>query len=169
VTYSSSFSKTIAPGVRVGYLIVPAGAAAELEQHVASTYITPALLAQATVYEFLRRGLFEPNLERVRGLLRERRDAMLATLEDELGDRARWSRPEGGYFLWLELPPNLDASTLLTSAGEAGVTFVPGPDFGGPSNTARLAFSFASPAEVEEGVRRLARLVAAAPATAKAR
>jgi 2-aminoadipate transaminase len=167
VTYSSSFSKTIAPGVRVGYLIVPAGAAQELEQHVASTYITPALLAQATVYEFLRRGLFEPNLKRVRGLLRERRDAMFATLEDELGDRASWSRPEGGYFLWLELPAGLDASTLLASAGEAGVTFVPGPDFGGPSNTARLAFSFVSPAEIEEGVRRLARLVAAAPATAE--
>jgi 2-aminoadipate transaminase len=169
VTYSSSFSKTIAPGVRVGYLIVPEGASAELEQHVASTYITPALLAQATVYEFLRRGLFEPNLERVRGLLRERRDAMLATLEDELADRARWNRPEGGYFLWLELLPGLDTATLLGSAAGAGVTFVPGPDFGGPSNTARLAFSFVSPAEIEEGVRRLARQVAAAPVTAETR
>jgi DNA-binding transcriptional MocR family regulator len=169
VTYSSSFSKTIAPGARVGYLIVPAKAAAELEQHVASTYITPALLAQATVYEFLRRGLFEPNLERVRGLLRERRDAMLATLEDELGDRARWNRPEGGYFLWLELPRGLDASRLLASAGEDGVTFVPGLDFGGPSNTARLAFSFVSPTEIEEGIRQLARLVAAAPAAAEMR
>jgi DNA-binding transcriptional MocR family regulator len=169
VTYSSSFSKTIAPGVRVGYLIVPAGAAAELEQRVASTYITPALLAQATVYEFLRRGLFEPNLERVRGLLRERRDAMVATLEDELGDHAKWNRPEGGYFLWLELPPGLDASALLGPAGEAGVTFVPGPDFGGPSNTARLAFSFVSPAEIEEGVRKLAGLVSAAPAAAGTR
>ena len=67
--YSSSFSKTIAPGLRVGYAIVPEALASELEDLVASTYITPALLAQATVYEFLRRGLFEPNLERVRGLL----------------------------------------------------------------------------------------------------
>jgi 2-aminoadipate transaminase len=164
VTYSSSFSKTIAPGVRVGYLIVGEGMAPELEVRAASTYITPALLAQATVYEFLRRGLFEPNLERVRELLRERRDAMLAALEDELAGRARWSRPEGGYFLWLELPEDVDSVELLPRAGEAGVTFVPGPDFGGPPNTARLAFSFVSVVEIEEGVRRLAGLTAAAPA-----
>ena len=164
VTYSSSFSKTIAPGLRVGYLIVGAGVASELEPRAASTYITPGLLAQATVYEFLRRGLFEPNLERVRGLLRERRDAMIAALEDELGDRARWNRPAGGYFLWLELPEDVDAASLLTRAGEAGVTFVPGPDFGGPPNTMRLAFSFVSVAEIEEGIRRLAGLTAAAPA-----
>ena len=163
VLYSSSFSKTVAPGVRVGYLIVPAGLASELELRAAATYITPALLAQATVYEFLRRGLFESNLERVCGLLRQRRDAMLATLERELGGLARWNRPEGGYFLWLELPAPLDASELLPQASEAGVTFVPGPDFGGRPNTARLAFSFVSPAEVEDGVRRLAALVAAAP------
>ncbi|HYX86733.1 MAG TPA: hypothetical protein VE777_17315, partial [Gaiellales bacterium] len=109
-------------------------------------------------------GLFEPNLERVRGLLRERRDAMIAALEDELGDRARWNRPAGGYFLWLELPEDVDAASLLTRAGEAGVTFVPGPDFGGPPNTMRLAFSFVSVAEIEEGIRRLAGLTAAAPA-----
>ena len=164
VTYSSSFSKTIAPGLRVGYLIVGAGVASELEPRAASTYITPGLLAQATVYEFLRRGLFEPNLERVRGLLRERRDAMIAALEDELRDRARWNRPAGGYFLWLELPEDVDAAPLLTRAGDAGVTFVPGPDFGGPPNTMRLAFSFVSVAEIEEGIRRLAGLTAPAPA-----
>jgi DNA-binding transcriptional MocR family regulator len=163
VTYSSSFSKTIAPGVRVGYLIVPARAAPELERRAAATYITPALLAQATVYEFLRRGLFEPNLERVRGLLRDRRDTMLAALEEELDGCARWNRPQGGYFLWLELLEEIDAMALADRAG-AGVTFVPGPDFGGAPNTARLAFSFASPAEIEEGVRRLAVAVTATPA-----
>jgi DNA-binding transcriptional MocR family regulator len=164
VMYGSSFSKTIAPGLRVGYAVVPAALSAELEDLVASTYITPALIAQATVYEFLRRGLFEPNLERVRGLLGARRDAMLEALERELDGRARWNRPEGGYFLWLELPDALDGAELLTRAGEAGVTFVPGADFGGPAASARLAFSFVSPAEIDEGVRRLARLVAAAPA-----
>jgi 2-aminoadipate transaminase len=164
VMYSSSFSKTIAPGLRVGYAIVPEALASELEDLVASTYITPALLAQATVYEFLRRGLFEPNLERVRGLLGARRDAMLEALERELAGRARWNRPEGGYFLWLELPEGLDASALLSRASEVGVTFVPGADFGGPSASARLAYSFVSPAEIEEGVKRLARVVAVAPA-----
>jgi 2-aminoadipate transaminase len=163
VMYSSSFSKTIAPGLRVGYAILPPALSRELEELVASTYITPVLLAQATVYEFLRRGLFEPNLERVRGLLRARRDAMLEALERELSGRARWTRPEGGYFLWLHLPESVDAAELLGPAAEAGVTFVPGADFGGPPSSARLAFSFVSPAEIDEGVRRLANLVASTP------
>ena len=162
VMYSSSFSKTIAPGLRVGYVIVPEEIAAGLEDIVASTYITPVLVAQATVLEFLRRGLLEPNLERVRGLLLERRDAMLEALERELGGRARWSHPEGGYFLWLELPEGTDATELLGRATAAGVTFVPGSDFGGEAGSARVAFSFASPAEIDEGVSRLAELIPAA-------
>ena len=165
VLYSSSFSKTVAPGLRVGYAILPPELAARLENLVASTYITPALLSQATVYEFLRRGSFEPNLQRVSGLLRARRDAMLEALERELDGRARWNRPEGGYFLWLELPDEVDASELLCRATEAGVTFVPGADFGGPPSSVRLAFSYVSPEEIDEGVRRLGGLVAA-PAAA---
>jgi 2-aminoadipate transaminase len=165
VIYSSSFSKTIAPGLRVGYLLVPEAMAVALEDVIASTYITPALVAQATVLEFLSRGLLEPNLERTRGLLRARRDAMLQGLERELAGRARWSRPQGGYFLWLELPEGTDATELLGRATAAGVTFVPGSDFGGEPNSARLAFSFASPAEIGEGVSRLAGLVPA-PAVA---
>ena len=156
VIYSSSFSKTIAPGIRVGYVVVPEAMGAGLEETVASTYITPALIGQATVLEFLRRGLLDPNLERVGELLRARRDAMLAALERELGGRARWSRPEGGYFLWLELAEGIDATELLLRATSAGVTFVPGPDFGGEPNSVRLAFSFASPDEIDEGISRLA-------------
>jgi 2-aminoadipate transaminase len=158
VAYSSSFSKTIAPGLRVGYFVLPLALERELEALATSTYITPVLLGQATVYEFLRRGNFEPNLERVSTLLRARRDAMLEALERELPD-ARWSRPQGGYFIWLELPEGADAGALLERATAAGVTFVPGADFGGAPNTARLAFSFVSPDEIREGVRRLAALV----------
>jgi 2-aminoadipate transaminase len=158
VTYSSSFSKTIAPGLRVGYFVLPAPLERELESLAVSTYITPVLLGQGTVYEFLRRGNFEPNLERVRGLLGARRDAMLSALAAELPG-ARWSHPEGGYFIWLELPEGADTAALLAAAGEAGVTYVPGTDFGGEPNTARLAFSFVSPEEIAEGVRRLAGLV----------
>jgi len=158
VAYSSSFSKTIAPGLRVGYFVLPAGLEQELEALATSTYITPVLIGQATVFEFLRRGNFEPNLERVRALLRARRDAMLEALESELPD-ARWSRPQGGYFVWVELPEGADAGALLERATASGVTFVPGADFGGAPNTARLAFSFVSPDEIREGVRRLAALV----------
>jgi 2-aminoadipate transaminase len=158
VAYSSSFSKTIAPGLRVGYFVLPNALERELEALATSTYITPVLLGQATVFEFLRRGNFEPNLERVSTLLGARRDAMLEALERELPD-ARWSRPQGGYFVWLELPEGADAGALLGRATAAGVTFVPGADFGGARNTARLAFSFVSPEEIREGVRRLAALV----------
>ena len=72
---------------------------------------------------------------------------------------ARWSRPAGGYFIWLELPAGTDAGALLERAADAGVTFVNGTDFGGPSHSARLAFSYVSPDEIHEGVRRLAALV----------
>src|SRR5262245_27201376 len=101
--YSSSFSKTVAPGLRVGWFVLPQELERELEAMATATYITPVLLGQATVHEFVSRGRFEPNLERVRGLLRARRDAMLDALQRELPS-ARWSRPDGGYFIRLELP-----------------------------------------------------------------
>jgi 2-aminoadipate transaminase len=164
VRYSSSFSKTVAPGLRVGYLILPLALASQLQGLAASTYITPGLVAQAALYEFLRRGLFESSLQRICNLLRKRRDAMLEALEHSLRDRARWSRPEGGYFVWLELPGELDASELLTRAEQSGVTFVPGRDFGGEPNTLRLAFSYVSPDQITEGIGRLSKLVASAAA-----
>jgi 2-aminoadipate transaminase len=158
--YSSSFSKTIAPGLRVGWFVLPEKIARELEATATSTYITPVLLGQATVFEFLRRGLFEPNLERVRVLLGARRDAMLAALEHELPD-LRISRPDGGYFLWAELN-GVDAAELLPRAEAAGVTFVKGADFGGEPDSLRLAYSFVSPDEIAEGVARLAAALPAA-------
>src|SRR5919197_1390837 len=151
VAYSSSFSKTIAPGLRVGYFVLPHRLEQELEAIAVSTYITPALLAQATVAEYLRRGLFEPGLERVRGLLRARRDTMLAAVE-RFPPGTSWSRPEGGYFLWLDLPAGLDVRELLAAAESEDVTFVPGTDFfpagAGGTSSARLAYSFVSSDEI---------------------
>jgi DNA-binding transcriptional MocR family regulator len=164
VAYTSSFSKTIAPGLRVGYFILPEAVLAKVESVANGTYISPGMLAQATVYEFLRRGNFEPNLERVRSLLGERRDAMLEALEAHFGGRATWSRPEGGYFVWLDVP-GTESGELLANATAAGVTFVRGSDFGGESTSMRLAFSFVSTDEIREGVARLAALApSAAPA-----
>jgi 2-aminoadipate transaminase len=164
VVYASSFSKTIAPGLRVGYFILPPALRAELEATSTSTYITPGLLGEATVYEFIRRSNFDTNLERVRQLLRLRRDAMLDSLVTDLGGaNAMWSRPQGGYFVWLELP-GVDTGELLRRSADAGVGFVAGPDFGGDSTTARLAYSFVSPDEIREGVSRLAALLPSAAA-----
>jgi 2-aminoadipate transaminase len=155
IAYSSSFSKTIAPGLRVGWFVLPEQLAREVEATATATYITPVLLGQATVHEFVARGSFEPNLERIRGLLAARRDAMLAALERQL-PAARWSRPDGGYFVWLELPEPVE------KAEAGGVTFVLGTDFGGAPNEVRLAYSFVSPTEIADGV---ARLAAALPVT----
>jgi DNA-binding transcriptional MocR family regulator len=184
VTYASSFSKTVAPGVRVGWFVAPAELAARIEARAVSNYISPPFLTQATVFELIARGGFEPNLERIRGLLKARRDAMLSALARELAGAATWSEPDGGYFLWVDLP--VDAGELLAHAEAAGVTFVKGSDFfpvlasarsasaeadadrakipeGAASRpgarSARLAFSYASSSEIEAGVSTLASLV----------
>ena len=168
VIYASSFSKTVAPGVRVGYFVLPLELAVQIEALAVSTYISPPFLAQATVYEFLRRGNFEPNLVRVNGLLKARRDAMLEALERHMPPDAEWSRPEGGYFIWLDVPSGPDTAELLVQAEQAGVTFVKGTDFfvpgGGGERSLRLAFSFVSPEEIADGVARLAPLLSGVPA-----
>jgi 2-aminoadipate transaminase len=162
VTYASSFSKTIAPGLRIGWFVLPAELAAPLEERAVSTYISPPFVSQATVDELFERGEFEPNLDRIRGLLRSRRDTMLGALERELAGRASWSRPDGGYFRWAELP--VETAPLLERAEDAGVTFVKGSDFfpaagGDGSRAARLAFSYEAPSSIDEGVSLLASLL----------
>ncbi|HZO98218.1 MAG TPA: PLP-dependent aminotransferase family protein [Gaiellaceae bacterium] len=154
--YSSSFSKTISPGLRVGFFVLPEALAEEITEAATSTYITPVLLAQATVHEFITRGLFEPNLRRVNELIKARRDAMLGALEKHFSG-ATWTRPEGGYFVWLELPVGTNAKEVIDRA--EGVTAVPGPEFGGAAHALRLAYSFASPEEIEVGIERLAAAV----------
>ena len=161
VTYASSFSKTIAPGIRVGWFVLPAPLAARIEERAVSTYISPPFLTQATVLELHRRGAFEPNLERIRGLLRARRDALVEALARELGGRVdvddtrrrllplgrssgRGSRPTG---------PRRGGGRHLRQ----GRGFLPGAPAG--SESARLAFSYASPSEIDEGVAVLASLV----------
>jgi len=167
VLFSSSFSKTGAPGLRVGYLIVPPAMIGAMEDIAAQTYIGPPLLTQAMLFEFIDRGLFEPNLAEVCEALRARRDAMLETLAAEMPDGARWSRPEGGYFLWLDLPPGVDCASVAARAKEAGVTVVKGTDFyaeAGGEESLRLAFSFVPVDEIREGIRRLGAVVKEAAA-----
>jgi 2-aminoadipate transaminase len=167
VAYLSSFSKTVAPGIRVGYLILPENLVEPIEDFVLENYVSPSIFVQAALHQFAAGGFFEPNLERVRDGLRLRRDAMLTALARELSEEATWNEPEGGYFLWLDLPAGVAGETLLEEAGGAGVTFVKGSDFylgAGGEESARLAFSFATADEIDEGIARLAGLVRRAAA-----
>jgi 2-aminoadipate transaminase len=156
--FLSSFSKTVAPGIRVGYVILPENLVGAVERQVLENYVSPSIFVQAALSEFVAGGQFERNIETVRDGLRIRRDAMLEALERELSGTAEWNRPEGGYFLWLDLP-GVDAAALMQRAAAAGVTFVKGADFflsGGGEESVRLAFSFATADEIGEGVARLA-------------
>jgi DNA-binding transcriptional MocR family regulator len=167
--FLSSFSKTVAPGIRTGYLILPEELVPAIEEFVLSNYVSPAIFVEAALLEFLTSGRFEPNLETVRDGLRIRRDAMLAALTREMPEGTRWNQPEGGYFLWLDLPSGVAAEALLTVAGEEDVVFIKGADFffhGGGVESARLAFSFATAHEIDEGITRLGRLVREASAVA---
>ncbi|MCZ7588512.1 MAG: aminotransferase class I/II-fold pyridoxal phosphate-dependent enzyme [Gaiella sp.] len=162
MTLTSSFSKTVAPGLRVGWFVVPEALVGAFDERAVSTYISPPLLPQAIVHELFERKGFHPNLDRVRDILRGQRDAMLGALDAELAGAAKWSRPEGGYFLWVDFGGGVDAGELLGRATEAGVTFVRGTDFfagAGGESSARLAFSYEPPERIAEGVRILARLL----------
>jgi 2-aminoadipate transaminase len=162
VVYASSFSKTIAPGVRVGYLIGPPDLIAAIQRAAVNTYISPNMLAEAIVGEFCRSGAIEDSIATVKRALRERRDAVAETLESELGAEARFVLPEGGYFLWVELPEGVDTALLLSAAEERGVTFVKGADFmlEGGHNALRLAYAAVTPDQAREGVRLLCEALA---------
>jgi DNA-binding transcriptional MocR family regulator len=151
--YSSSFSASIAPGLRVGWLILPDDLAAAVSERASSTYISPGLLGQATVFEFISRGALEPHLTRMRETLRARRDAMVGALAEHLPE-ASWWRPEGGYFVWLELPQQLDGREVVARAD--GVTAVPGTEFGATSAFLRLSYAALAADEIPEGIARLA-------------
>ena len=157
--FMSSFSKVVAPGLRVGYGVLPEQLAQRVAAVALDSYVSPPMWPQAEIYEFLAGGFLPAHLSRVRALLRLRRDALVTRLAAGLdGSGARWSNPDGGYFLWLELPAQLSAGDLLTACEQTGVTFVPGSGFfadGGGGSSARLCFSFHSVEDIAAGADRL--------------
>ena len=157
VVYASSFSKTVAPGIRVGYLVGPRPVIAQIEKLATSTYISPNMVAQGIVNQFAPLGRDRPlDRDRQERPARARRRA-LGGAARELPD-ARFIEPEGGYFMWVELPRGTDVDALFDAAAERGVQFVKGTDFvlEGYESSLRLAYSGVTPAEIEEGVSRLA-------------
>jgi 2-aminoadipate transaminase len=169
VMFLSSFSKTVAPGIRVGYAILPEELMGAMQTLVFENYVSPVMFVEAKLYEFASRGSFDPNVEAIQEGLHARRDAMIAALARELPEGTSWNEPDGGYFLWVELPGGLSAESLLAQADEVGVAFIKGPDFffhGGGESAMRLAFSYERPEAIDEGISRLGRLVRDALAVA---
>jgi 2-aminoadipate transaminase len=168
VVYASSFSKTVCPGIRVGYLVGPVELIAAIARLATGTYISPSMVSQSIVYEFCASGALERSIETVRTALAKRARTLEAALRREL-PQAEFTAPEGGYFMWVTLPEGTDAAALHRAASELGVAFVKGTDFllEGGENTLRLAYSGVTPEQIEEGVARLAaavRSLDAAPA-----
>jgi 2-aminoadipate transaminase len=157
VVYASSFSKTVCPGIRVGYLVGPPELISAITKLATNTYISPNMVAQSIVYEFCASGAIERSIETVRSALAERAQALGAALNRDLPE-AEFVLPQGGYFMWVTLPEGTDVAALFAAAGERGVSFVKGTDFllEGGENTLRLAYSGVNPEQIDLGVARLA-------------
>ena len=167
VIFTSSFSKTVAPGLRVGYLVVPSEVGSRMAALASRTYISPSLLAQGAIFRICDGGHLEGNIRRVTDLMRERRDAMVAALGHFPPDTS-CTRPQGGFFCWMELPRSLSADALFDDAKAAGVLYVKGSDcvMIGGERTLRLAYSGVSRDEIAEGMARLGTVFSGALARA---
>lgn len=162
VFHLGSFSKILAPAVRLGWIVAPADLIPTITVLRESLDLESSTLLQRAVAEFLERGLLEPYLERVTEAYRLRCETMLEALEEHLGDLARWSRPEGGIFVWVVLPEHVDTGEMFNEAIKRRVAYIPGSVFsagGGYQNTMRLNFSNLRPEIIREGVKRLSEIV----------
>lgn len=165
VIHLGSFSKILAPGLRVGWVVAPATILRKLALLKQGADLHTGTFVQRVVYEAARDGFLDRHIPRILTLHQERRDAMLAALERHFPAEVVWTRPQGGLFLWVTLPEVLDAEELLKAALLAKVAFVPGASFfpnGGGRSCLRLNFSYSPPATIEEGVRRLGEVLHAA-------
>ncbi len=162
VVYLSTFSKLLAPGLRVGWVTAPAWMLKRIEQVKEGIDLHTGTLAQAIAYESCRDGLLDRHIPYIRSIYGQRRDTMLKALETYMPPTVRWTKPEGGMFLWITMPEQYDGVQVLDSAVKKNVAFVPGQAFhanGGGSNTMRLNFSYSSPELLDLGVRRLAEVL----------
>lgn len=160
VIYLSTFSKTLAPGVRLGWIVAPVEVIQRLVQAKQGADLHSGTLTQMLAYEVATGGFLDEHVRHIRAVYRERRNTMLAALDAHFPEGVTWTRPKGGLFLWLTFPESMDAADILKAAVEQKVAFVPGQSFfadGGGRNTARLNFSNATPEMIEEGIKRLAR------------
>ena len=160
--YMGSFSKVLAPGLRLGFVIAPAAIRAKLVQAKQATDLHTATLSQQAAYEVVKDGFLDQHIPSIRALYRDQCLAMLDALTRHMPQGVSWNRPQGGMFLWVELPQGLDATAVLARAVEQNVAFVPGAPFYANSpkiETLRLAFVTVPPARIEVGVECLGRVI----------
>jgi 2-aminoadipate transaminase len=162
VIYISTFSKTLAPGFRLGWVVAPAEVIRKLVLAKQGADLHTNTLGQMVAYEVIKDGFLKRHVRRLRQVYRERRDTMLAAMESYFPGEVTWTHPDGGLFLWVTLPEGVDTEALLVEAIEEKVAFVPGSAFyamGGGENTMRLNFSNAPPEQIEAGIERLGRVI----------
>jgi 2-aminoadipate transaminase len=157
--YLGSFSKVLAPGQRLGYVVAPRLLYPKLLQAKQAADLHTPGFNQRVVHEVIKDGFLRTHVPTIRARYKTHRDAMRGALERHMPAGCRWSVPVGGMFFWVELPPALDATALLPRAVEAGMAYVPGAPFfssGGHANTLRLSFVTVPPAQIEAGIGLLA-------------
>lgn len=162
VIYLGSFSKTFAPGYRVGWAVAPHAVREKLVLASESAILCPSNASQLAISAYLATCDWRGQIKAFCELYRERRDAMMGALAEHLPD-ASWTVPDGGFYTWVRLPAGIDAKAMLPRAVTARVAYVPGTAFyanGAGSNHMRLSFCFPTPERIREGVRRLAGVVA---------
>jgi 2-aminoadipate transaminase len=162
VIYLGSFSKTFAPGFRVGWAAAPHAVREKLVLAAEAAVLCPPSFSQLAVSRYLTTMPWRNQIKAFREMYRERRDAMLAALSDMMPAGTRWTHPTGGFYVWLTLPPGLDAKAMLPRAVTARVAYVPGTAFyadGFGTSCARLSYCYPTPARIREGVRRLAQVM----------
>jgi 2-aminoadipate transaminase len=162
VIYLSTFSKLLAPGIRLAWVIAPEEVIRKLIQAKQAADLNTAAFNQMTAYQVSKDGFLDEHVKHIRAVYRERRDVMLEMMAEMFPSEVCWTHPQGGMFLWGILPEYMDAAEVLKTAIERKVAFVPGqsfhPDNSG-KNTMRLNFSYSNPATIREGITRLGMLL----------
>ncbi|MGC8786502.1 MAG: PLP-dependent aminotransferase family protein [Anaerolineae bacterium] len=161
--YLSTFSKTLAPGIRLGWIVAPARVLGRLVQAKQAADLHTSIFVQMIANDICQRGFLRQHVKTIRNMYRERCAIMLSAMEKYFPPGVRWTRPQGGLFLWVILPEGMDSMELLKAALEEKVAFVPGsafyPDGVSGRNTLRLTFSTATPEMIEEGIKRLGKAI----------
>jgi DNA-binding transcriptional MocR family regulator len=161
VIYLGTFSKTLAPGFRVGWALAPHAIREKIILANEAAVLSPSSFTQYVIHEYLADADWKGQINTFRGVYRERRDAMLAALDDYLPDLS-WTNPDGGFYVWVTLPENLDSKSMLPRAVKELVAYTPGTAFyadGSGRNKMRLSFCYPTPEFIREGIRRLSTVI----------